>query len=132
MSLAKDLWEILSDDPDLGYNVPNKQKILDRIEDDLRKTIGDQDYDKLDKYITNNKDDDDLHDLVEDVADETLPYMLPNLDFFSMEEEEDIEDFVVDFTHYSLKRLYDRLEKSNYDAGKALTLRITLNILSRS
>lgn len=119
MSLAKDLWEILSGDPDLDYGLPDEEKILDRIEDDLKKSIGDQEYDKLDWYVTKNKDDDDLHDLVEDVAEKTLMDKIVDLDFMTMDED-DLEDFIVDFNHDTIKRLYDRLEKSNYDAGKAL------------
>lgn len=118
MSLAKDLWEILSGDPDPGYTpAPEEQRILDRIEDNLRKSFNDQDYDRLDKYITQNKDDDDLRDLVQDVAEETVKGKVWDIMSF---DEEDIEEFLVDFTHDAIKRLYDRLDTNDYDAGKAL------------
>ncbi len=120
MSLAKDLWEILGSDsdPDPDYTVRDEQEILDRIEDDLRKSIGDQGYDKLDQYITNNKDDDDLRDLAENVAEETLKDRI--FDIMSMDDEDEIKDFIVDLTHDAIKRLYDRLDTNDYDAGKAL------------
>lgn len=108
--------EIEGDDLTQYFTKKEIKNIASKIEKNVKKKIGDANYQKLEQYVTDNKDEENLKELVEYLSmTEGLTDAIAALVTGMSDKTYEIK------AGYNLQvKLHEKLEATNYDAEQAL------------